>query len=120
MLTEESFLLEIVAQPDDHATRLVFADWLDEHDQCERAEFIRAQVELATPQEDSPRRRSVAFRARVLLEEHEDTWIEPLRRHIHRWQFARGFVERLELTGSALKEKGEELFAAVPLRRLWV
>src|SRR5262249_51187264 len=29
------------------AVRLVYADWLEEHGQPERAEFIRAQVELA-------------------------------------------------------------------------
>jgi uncharacterized protein (TIGR02996 family) len=41
------FLETIRASPDDDLARLVFADWLDEHDSPERAEFIRVQVELA-------------------------------------------------------------------------
>jgi uncharacterized protein (TIGR02996 family) len=43
----ESLLRAVVAAPADDVPRLVAADWLDEHDQPERAEFIRVQVELA-------------------------------------------------------------------------
>ena len=41
---EEAFLEDIVAHPDDDAPRLVFADWLDDHGDADRAEFIRLQV----------------------------------------------------------------------------
>jgi len=44
---EEAFLASIVDKPDDDAPRLIFADWLDEHGQPERAEFIRVQCQLA-------------------------------------------------------------------------
>ena len=37
----------ILADPADDAPRLVYADWLDENGQAERAEFIRLQVALA-------------------------------------------------------------------------
>ena len=40
-----AFLAAIIANPKDDLTRLVFADWLDEHDESERAEFIRVQCE---------------------------------------------------------------------------
>src|SRR5262249_9709898 len=43
----EPFLRAICAAPDDDAPRLVFADWLDENAEPERAEFIRLQVRLA-------------------------------------------------------------------------
>jgi uncharacterized protein (TIGR02996 family) len=43
----ESLLRAVVAAPADDVPRLVAADWLDEHGQPERAEFIRVQVELA-------------------------------------------------------------------------
>jgi uncharacterized protein (TIGR02996 family) len=46
-VTEAAFLAAIIERPDDDVPRLVFADWLDEHGQPERAEFIRVQVELA-------------------------------------------------------------------------
>lgn len=40
-------LAAVLAMPDDDTPRLVLADWLQEHSCDERAEFIRAQVELA-------------------------------------------------------------------------
>lgn len=47
-MTEDTALLaRIIDNPADDAPRLVYADWLDETGQCERAEFIRVQIELA-------------------------------------------------------------------------
>ncbi len=39
-------LRKIIEDPHDDAPRLVYADYLDEHGQSERAEFIRVQCEL--------------------------------------------------------------------------
>ena len=44
----DSLLRAILANPADDMSRLVFADWLEEHGESERAEFIRIQCELAT------------------------------------------------------------------------
>lgn len=41
------FLLDIIENPADDTPRLVYADWLEDHGEPERAEFIRLQVELA-------------------------------------------------------------------------
>jgi uncharacterized protein (TIGR02996 family) len=38
-----AFLAAILDRPDDDLPRLVYADWLDEHGEPERAEFIRTQ-----------------------------------------------------------------------------
>src|SRR4051794_35236595 len=47
-MSEESGLLRGIARsPDDDAPRLVYADWLDDHGRADRAEFIRAQIQLA-------------------------------------------------------------------------
>lgn len=43
----ELLLKAVAASPDDDLPRLVAADWLDEHGEPERAEFIRVQVERA-------------------------------------------------------------------------
>lgn len=43
----ESLLAAIMANPDDDLPRLIFADWLEENGEPERAEFIRVQCELA-------------------------------------------------------------------------
>jgi uncharacterized protein (TIGR02996 family) len=41
---EATFLAAIAAEPDDDTTRLVYADWLEEHEQAERADAIRRGV----------------------------------------------------------------------------
>jgi serine/threonine-protein kinase len=41
MSDDDAFLRAIADAPDDDAPRLVYADWLDEHGQPDRAEFIR-------------------------------------------------------------------------------
>lgn len=41
------FLRDILANPDDDTVRLILADWLTDHGEPERAEFIRVQIELA-------------------------------------------------------------------------
>ena len=38
--------LAVIRQPEDDLPRLMAADWLEEHGQPERAEFIRVQIEL--------------------------------------------------------------------------
>jgi uncharacterized protein (TIGR02996 family) len=43
----DAFLAAIRAAPENDLPRLVFADWLDEHGEPERARFIRVGVELA-------------------------------------------------------------------------
>lgn len=47
MSDEAAFLTAIRAQPSDDTARLVYADWLQEHGQDDRAEFIRVQCEIA-------------------------------------------------------------------------
>jgi uncharacterized protein (TIGR02996 family) len=60
MTQDEAFLQAIREAPDDDAPRLVYADWLDENGQPERADFIRYQIELTSP----PQHRSVPPRGR--------------------------------------------------------
>ena len=43
-----AFIAAIVANPDDNTARLVSADFIEEHGDPHRAEFIRLQVKLAT------------------------------------------------------------------------
>lgn len=44
---QEAFLQDIIENPADDFPRMAFADWLQDHGQEERAEFIRMQMELA-------------------------------------------------------------------------
>jgi uncharacterized protein (TIGR02996 family) len=54
MTSDEAFLRDICEHPEDDAPRLVYADWLEEHGNPERAEFIRVQCRLAALPEDDP------------------------------------------------------------------
>lgn len=42
----DELLADILANPEDDTPRLIYADWLEDHDQAERAEFIRVQIAL--------------------------------------------------------------------------
>lgn len=47
MTDGNALLAAILAYPDEDTPRLMYADWLQENDQPDRAEFIRVQIELA-------------------------------------------------------------------------
>src|SRR5687768_14661656 len=64
----------ICAEPDEDAHRLVFADWLEEHGEAERAEFIRAQCELARLPPGDIRRVDLQIRERALIELNREAW----------------------------------------------
>jgi uncharacterized protein (TIGR02996 family) len=107
MTHDESFLAAILESPDDDAPRLVYADWLDEHGQPERAEFIRVQCELACLSEDDPQRRPRERRERDLLDRHQDAWLGQLRPLLSRWVFRRGFLDEVAVHARVYLEQAE-------------
>ena len=77
-MTDAAALLAAIRHaPDDDAPRLVYADWLEEHGQPERAEFIRVQVESANLPWDDQRWNPLSEKAKKLLEARGEEWIEP-------------------------------------------
>jgi uncharacterized protein (TIGR02996 family) len=135
MTPEEAFLEDICEHPEDDTPRLIFADWLEEHDNPERAEFIRLQCDLAGRGDSDP----VVLRARpreqTLLRQHGNDWLGPLRDlgivlepgpPEHPWiqtpfyhiaGFARGFVDRVALPYDDFVFRAERLFEAGPTIR---
>ena len=95
-MTHEGFLQDILAHPDDDAPRLIYADWLDEQGESERAEFIRVQIALARMDEDDERRVELEDRERELLAAHEATWEAPFRGFAGRVTFRRGLPDLIE------------------------
>jgi len=71
----------IVANVEDDTPRLVFADWLDEHDQPDWAEFIRVQCRLAAIDEAETEVPALQRRERELLTRHHETWLASLSRY---------------------------------------
>lgn len=76
----QALLAGVIAEPASDAARLVYSDWLEEHGEAERAEFIRLQIELVshpahhTADSGCPLRR----RERELLSKHWHVWIGDL------------------------------------------
>src|SRR5262245_403802 len=71
----DAFLADIIEHPDDDAPRLIYADWLDEHGDEARAEFIRVQIELSrAPDMDEARRDALEAREAALLRRHAEEW----------------------------------------------
>jgi uncharacterized protein (TIGR02996 family) len=113
----EPFLRTICASPEDDTVRLVYADWLDEHGDPERAEFIRLQV----AQGDRPRLYDADyFRAEALLKMNRNRWLAevPALTGIE-WDDVprRGFVCAVRARAAgALLGHHEQLFAAAPVQ----
>jgi uncharacterized protein (TIGR02996 family) len=118
MTDNQGFLQAIIADPEDDAPRLVYADWLDEHGDTARAEFIRTQCERARLPRNDERSWPLEQREQALLKEHEQAWAAPLPGLAEFWQFRRGFVEWMQIEGEKFLPCAEELFAAFPLRSL--
>jgi uncharacterized protein (TIGR02996 family) len=78
----DPFLRAILEKPDDDLPRLIYADWLDEHGDPARAEFIRAQCTLARiPRNAKPRPpdyRVLGERLTALLMANRSEWLRPL------------------------------------------
>src|SRR3712207_3468959 len=100
---EDAFLQAILENPEDDASRLIYADWLEEQGypaRSARGELIRVHDALRDLPADDPRRLQLEERQRELLEGHEAEWVAPLRELGLQggWVFRRGFVERVTLT----------------------
>jgi uncharacterized protein (TIGR02996 family) len=118
MTQDESFLRAIVEDPDDDTPRLVYADWLDEHGDAARAEFIREQIELARGPAAARTRDRLAKRERRLLLEHESRWAAPLHGLVRRARFVRGFPHRVTLPAEWFLTHAADLFRLAPVRHL--
>jgi uncharacterized protein (TIGR02996 family) len=121
------FLRAVIANPDDDLTRLVYADWLDEHGQPERAEFVRVQVALAAGVSDDARRRRLEDRQRELLVAHDQEWVAELAEVLEcppgrwgGWVFRRGFVEYFHLPAGVVADHGAEVAELTPVRELYL
>lgn len=100
MSTANAFLRQIRENPDDDALRLVFADWLDENGDPERAEFIRAQIELSRTEHLAPGWLELHSRQSKLLAANRTRWLSGLPKDC--WpkvDLERGFVAKVGATG---------------------
>src|SRR5262245_31477313 len=76
MSLRDAFLADIVDRPDDDVSRLVSGDWLDDHGDPGRAEFIRVQCQLAALYRYAPARPALRRREQELFRLHGGRWLE--------------------------------------------
>lgn len=119
-MTEAAFIRAIAAAGPDVTPRLVFADWLEDHGQPERAGFVRDQEFVATTPTDTPDRRVAAARAAAVERRFGRRWAGPAARHAYDWQFRGGFPDLLGLTADKLRRNAAGLFAHTPVRSLQI
>jgi uncharacterized protein (TIGR02996 family) len=117
---EQLFLQAIISNPDDDNLRLVFADWLEDQGQCDRAEFIRTQFALANLGESDPRGTTFKARIQELLERYAEEWLGPLRGWAVHWKFGKGFVEEITVPVQVYLDHVASITRLAPIRRIEV
>lgn len=116
MTHEDAFIRAITESPEDDTHRLVYADWLEENGQAERARFIRLQCEAAVLPWDDPRRSALYKEIGRLLRRHGRGWLGPLPRGVHLDRFDRGMpVAKVQTTARNLFAKAEGWFGQTPV-----
>jgi uncharacterized protein (TIGR02996 family) len=120
-VTERDALLAAIrARPADDTARLVFADWLDEHGEPQRAEFVRLQIEAARLAPHDPRVREIEDRTALLIGHRRKEWEGPVRDLLPgaRLEFRRGFVDSVVTDAALFLRHTAELRTAAPLSRI--
>ena len=117
MTHADAFLRAILVASTTTRLRLLFADWLEERGDPDRAEFIRVQIALARrPSGDAAaalRRRQHTLHAR-----HDAEWSRPARAAAFAWDYGRGFIEGVEARAEAFLDGADELFRRAPVRHV--
>lgn len=130
MSDRDALLNAILEAPDDDAPRLIMADWLDDHNEPERAEFIRLQIYMP----DGWEKRSNELRI-----ENESKWLQgwPLERgwcifgdfggervaqeinsRRTNWKWAKGFVSAITCTAANAITHLDAILAAQPVQEV--
>jgi uncharacterized protein (TIGR02996 family) len=121
VLEAAPFLRAVLADPDDDAPRLIYADWLDENGDGQRAEFIRIQCQLARLPAHDGRRVALAWRERALFDANAHVWRAelPQLEGVAWGNFERGFVADARVADlRVLLRQASALPEAAPVTRV--
>src|SRR5262245_18655301 len=98
MNPEAGLLADILEHPDDDTPRLIFADWLEDKGEQDRAEFIRIQLQIAKLAENDPIAAALGLRLNYLWDAHGEEWSAPFGFRVPgHANFERGFLNSLSL-----------------------
>lgn len=98
MNDHDALLRAIGEQPEEDTPRLMYADWLEENDQPERADFVRNQIALSQPGLTNGERGPLVRKNRAYLTEWVPHWKAELPRigGIEWGDFRRGLIEEVQ------------------------
>jgi uncharacterized protein (TIGR02996 family) len=113
-LTEAGLLAEIRDRWEDDEIRLIYADWLDDQGQAERATLIRTQIERDQLSISESAWVQHDCLARTILQEHESRWTSALRPLVTSWKFARGLIDELEMEAAQFASHAGDMLLAAP------
>jgi uncharacterized protein (TIGR02996 family) len=121
MRDDKGLLHAVLDAANDDVPRLVYADWLEENGQSERAEFVRVQVEMARLPRHDARRTALRERNRALWVAHANAW---LAEEVPKWArlggavYRRGFLSAMRCTAAQWLKEGARLRKRGPLQHL--
>jgi len=115
---EMGLLADIIDNPDDDVPRRIYADWLEDNGQPERAEFIRLVLDLAAMAADSPALARMKLRCKTLYHEHHKDWSRDIDRLVRHRTYKRGMIEWVHLTGWQYVAGAGEMSARAPIREV--
>src|SRR5262245_26328 len=114
MTNHEALLQALRASPADDGLRLVYADWLEEQGESERAEFVRVHHALARLGPHDPARWELVSRGRALWRQHEWAWLGGLRGSLKRWHSRLGLLEEVTIRTDHFLAHADALFRLGP------
>jgi uncharacterized protein (TIGR02996 family) len=126
MSDADALLNAIVAHPDEDTPRVMYADWLDEHGQSIRAEFIRVQCAVkqleSRPAEEQRQEVQLWRRQQEFLDNHRIDLLGPLGSELTYFDaiFDRGFVAELTIPAPVFLRHAHSLPAFRPTPRILV
>lgn len=120
---ETDFFRSIAAEAEADEPRLVYADWLEESGQPEKAEFVRVQCELARVQQiDREQAKQLHQREYQLWQQHHRVWKEalpPLEGKVYWAHYTRGIIEGIQVHRWEDFERQAELIFSLPVTTLY-
>jgi uncharacterized protein (TIGR02996 family) len=125
MTEQQQLLAAIMSDKGDDTVRLVYADWLQEHGQEERAEFIRVQCELERHTKYIHGIKCHDIPVLELLRRERELWVnyglgwlspttliryDSLDPEVHDLVWKRGFVEKVTITAEDFITHADEIY----------
>jgi uncharacterized protein (TIGR02996 family) len=105
---------DIATRPSDDAIRLIYADWLEDHGQPERATYLRRALERDQAVASSAAWQALQYECDELLRRHGDVWHGGLRQCAYRWELSGGLVERVQIDVEGFVRWGDRLVREAP------